>query len=131
MNLKRLLVSGIAAGVVVNVYDYLVHGVLLKEAMAGPPFRAESNIPWLVAGDFVAAFVLAWVWIRVKGAFGSGWLAGLKGGFCAGLLVNLPGPIFLHLLIDNFSYHMAWVWIGIGMAWYLLAGAVIGAVDRE
>lgn len=131
MNLKRLLVSGIAAGVVVNVYDFLVHGMLLAKYTAGPPFRPEAPIPWLVAGDFVAAFVLAWVWIKVKGCFGSGWKAGLTGGLYAGILVNFPGPIFLHLLIENFSYQMAWIWVGCGLVWYLLAGAVIGLVDRE
>jgi hypothetical protein len=134
MNLKRFLVAGLAGGVVGNVYDYVLHEKLLASQYAAVPtlFRSDAPILWLVVGDFVAAFVLVWVWDRVMACFPPGGAkSGALGGLYAGVLINFPSAIFWHLLFVGFPYSMSWIWTVAGIVWCVLVGAVIGALYKK
>jgi hypothetical protein len=128
MNLKRLVVATLAVGVVGNALDFLVHGTLLKGYYAGLAtlFRQDTPMQWLVIGDFVAALVFVWFYSRVYGSFGGGAKGGATYGLCAGILVSFPAQIFNYLLIADFPYSLAWIWIAAGVAWGLVAGVVAG-----
>jgi hypothetical protein len=132
MNLKRLLVATLAVGVAANVVDFLIHGVLLKGYYAGLTnlLRPDAPMQWLVIGDFVAALVFVWVYAKVHGCFGGGVKGGATYGLYAGILIFFPGQIFNHLLIANFPYGLAWIWIAAGIVWALIAGAVAGATYK-
>ncbi|HEX4954373.1 MAG TPA: hypothetical protein VF017_13355 [Thermoanaerobaculia bacterium] len=134
MNLKRFVMAGLAGGIVLNGFDFVVHGNLLQSQYYSQNpslFRPDAPLPWLITGDFVAAFVLAWVWARVEGSFGSGAKGGALGGFYAGVLVNFPTWIFSHLLFVGFPYSLSWVWTVTGIVSTVLVGAVIGAIYRK
>lgn len=134
MNLKRFLVAGLAGGVVGNVYDFVVHEKLLASQYAAVPglFRQDAPIQWLIVGDFVAAFVLVWVWDRVMACFPPGGAkGGAIGGLYAGVLVTFPSQIFLYLLLVGFPYSMSWIWTICGIVWSVLVGAVIGALYKK
>lgn len=133
MNLKSFALTGLVAGLVANVFDFAVHEGLL----AGPYysqlpslFRTDAPMHWLVIGDFLAAFVLTWVWARVHSCFGRGAKGGALGGLYAGVLIYFPSQIFLHLLLANFPLSLAWVWMLCGIALTVLIGAVIGALYK-
>lgn len=133
MNLKSFVLTGLVAGVVANVYDVAVHVGLLPglyySTLTGV-FRTDPPMHWLVIGDFVAAFVLTWVWARVHTSFGHGAKAGAIGGLYAGVLVYFPSQIFLHLMLAGFPYSLAWVWTICGIVWSVIVGAVIGALYK-
>lgn len=133
MNLTRFLVAGLAGGVVGNVFDFLVHEKLLASRYAALPglFRPDAPLEWLIVGDFVAAFVLVWVWDRVMGSFPPGAKGGAIGGFYAGVLVSFPSSIFWNLLFVGFPYSLSWIWVVSGVAWGVLVGAVIGALYKK
>jgi hypothetical protein len=132
MNVKKLLLTALAVGVAVNVYDFVVHALLLEGYMAQLPlFRKAMPIPWLVLGDFVAALVFVWVYDRVFGSFGGGPKGGATFGLYAAVLVNFPTWIFAHLTIEGFTYGLAWTFTLVGIAWGLVAGAVAGAVHKK
>jgi hypothetical protein len=133
MNLKRFLVAGLVGGVVANVYDYVVHAQILEGSyysQLSGLLRPDAPILWLVVGDFVAAFVLTWVWARVHPCFGAGAKGGALGGFYAGVLIFFPSQIFLHLLLVGFPYALAWIWTITGILWAVIVGAVIGALYK-
>ena len=129
MNFGRLLKTAVAVGVVVNVYDYLVHGLLLGGSYAEIPILIQdaSMVPFIV-GDFVAALIFVWVFDKVRASFGAGMMGGLTFGFYAGILIAFPMYIFLHLIIAGFTYWLSWVWIITGIGGALAAGATAGAV---
>jgi hypothetical protein len=64
MNVKKLLIASVVLGVVWNVLDFLVHGMLLQgmyySKLPGL-FRADVSPGYFVLGDFVAALVFVWV----------------------------------------------------------------------
>lgn len=134
MNITKLLVATLGAGVVANVYDFVVHANLLQRAYYSQLtslFRQDAPMAWIIVGDFVAALVFVWVYDRVYGSFGGGVKGGATFGVYAGVLVNFPMGIFLNLLFVGFPYELAWLWIMTGIIWAVLIGAIVGALYKK
>src|SRR3989304_5547687 len=111
MKSNKFWIAVAAAGVVMNVVDFLFQGMLMNNLYYSkhPDVFAEMTNPvWFIIGDFVAVLVLAWVYDKVSSSFASGWKGGALYGLYAGVLVNFPTYIFLHLVIKGFSYRFAW-----------------------
>jgi hypothetical protein len=133
MKLQKLLLATVAVGIAVNIYDYLLHGILLQ----GPLYshltsfmRADASFPLLVLTDFVSALVFVWVYDRVQVAFPSGPMGGAVFGLYAAVLVGFPTWISCYLLFTGFTYGLAWAWTLAGLGWGLIAGAIAGMVYR-
>jgi hypothetical protein len=82
MNTKKILVGGLAAGVVLNIIDWLSYGVLLADRMksemdAFKPGLSEkigggSSILIAVVTDFVVGLLLVWTYAAIRPRFGPG-----------------------------------------------------------
>ena len=132
MNVKKLLLAAIAAGVVMNIVDFVTHGQLLMGYYSQFSFfRKQMSMQWFVIGDFVAALVFVCVYARVLSSFEGGLKGGATFGLYAGVLVNFPTWIFSHLLIDGFTYGLAWAWTAIGIVGAVIAGAVAGVIYKK
>jgi hypothetical protein len=132
MNVKKLLLTTLVVGVVMNIVDFVVQGQLLAGYYANLTlFKKEPPIPWLVIGDFVAVLVFVWVYDRVRSSFGAGPQGGATYGLYAGVLVNFPTWIFAHLIMEGFSYGLAWTWTLVGIAWCVIAGALTGLLYKR
>src|SRR5947207_1624980 len=88
INVGRVLLGGLVAGVVLNIGEWLLNGVLLKEAMKadfdrlhltdpGTPFIAKA-----VTITFLLGIVLVYLYAAIRSRFG----AGVKTAICAGLI---------------------------------------------
>ena len=132
MNLGAWLKLGVVTGVVLNILDFLVQGNLLAGMYAASPaFRnTEETIPYLIAGDFVAAFVFCWAYLKLGAATGSGAGGGATFGMYAGVLVGFPTWIFVHLLVNGIPYGMMWVLTIWNVIAYVIIGAVAGAMRK-
>ncbi len=131
MNVQKLLTATVAVGVVANVIDYVVQGNVLAGYYTQAPFRQDMQLPWLIFGDFVFALVFVWVYDRVYSGFGGGLAGGAAYGFYAGVLMNFPVWIFMHLLISGFGYGLAWIWTIYGIVAAVILGALAGAVYKK
>ena len=131
MDLKKLFTIGLALGVVGNVADFVVQGNLLAGYYAQPPFTQENNIPWFIAGDFVAALVFTWVYLVLGHALSPGVAGGARFGFYAGVLVTFPANIFTYLTFDGIPYALAWIWTIFGIVWYVILGSIAGAMNTS
>ncbi|HKA60020.1 MAG TPA: hypothetical protein VKD28_15470 [Gemmatimonadales bacterium] len=99
INMPKVVIGGLIAGLVLNVVDYVMFGVVFKDQMAaamqalGKPPMSNAQIPWFVALDFVAGIALVWLYAAVRPRFGAGpgtaVKAGVAGWFLAGLLPTL------------------------------------------
>jgi hypothetical protein len=132
MNVKKLILAALVVGVVVNVYDFIVHGVLLAGIYQGLPdlFRQDMSLTWLVIGDFIAALVLVWFYARVQGSFGEGAAAGAKFGLYAGVLLGFPAQLFANMMFVGFPYSLAWYWVFAIIGWAIVGGATAGAIYK-
>lgn len=134
MKSSKFWIAVVVAGIVANVFDYIVHGMILQNAYYSKLtdlFKQGGSPVWYVVGDFIAVLVVAWVYDKVAGNFGSGWMGGAKFGFYAGVLVNFPAGIFFHLMFKGFPYGLSWIWIVTGILWYLVVGAVLGGMYKK
>jgi hypothetical protein len=129
MNAKRLLLATVGVGVVVNVIDFLVHGLWLQSAYYSTLpalFRQGSSAVGLIVLDFVFALVFVWVYDRVYGSFKGGAAGGAAFGFYAGVLLNFPAAIAFNLMLNGFPYALSWIWMISGIITLIIAGAVAG-----
>jgi hypothetical protein len=113
------------------VIDFVVQGNLLAAYYSQPPFRQDTNMAWMIVGDFVAALVFAWFYLAVAGSFAPGVSGGATMGFYTGVLVNFPSAIFMYLMFQGFPYFLSWIWIVYGVFWYVCAGAIAGAINKR
>jgi hypothetical protein len=73
MPVSKLLVTAVVVGLVVDIYDFLIHGILLQGALYSklPLMRPDAPVPLLIVNDFVAAVVIVWAAGAVTGALAS------------------------------------------------------------
>lgn len=134
MNTKKLVIATLVVGIVMNVLDFVIHGLVLSGAYYSQLptlFRQDTSPTWFVIGDFVAALVFVWVYDRVYGSFGGGPKGGATYGLYAGVLINFPTWIFASLIYVGFPYSLSWVWTIIGILYGVVVGAVAGAMYKK
>ena len=133
MKSGKFWIAVLVAGVVMNVLDYVLHGIILRDMYTSDPttFRQMDNPMWFVIGDFVAVFVMAWFYDRVYGSFSGGVKGGMTYGIYFGIIVSFPAMIFTHLVFNGFTYSMAWVATIAGVVWGGIAGTVLGALYKK
>lgn len=131
INVGRVLLGGLVAGVVLNIGEWLLNGVILADAMKadfvrlnlkdpGNPFIAKA-----VTITFLLGIVLVYLYAAIRPRFG----AGVKTAICAGLI----GWFFVYLyagyiyeamgVVSPKPFMIALVW---GIVEYSV-GAVAGA----
>lgn len=128
MNAGKIITTAVVVGIALNVFDYVVHGLILQGMVYDglEIMRQDASIVALIAADFVTALVFVWVYDKVRGSFDSGMGGGMTFGFYAGILMAFPGFIFNHLLLVGFTYSLAWVSTITLVVAMMLAGAVAG-----
>lgn len=101
INLGRVILGGLLAGLVLNVVDYLVYGVALagdlEAAMRdlGREPVGGSQIAWFVFLDFLYGIFLVYLYAAIRPRFG----AGPRTAVIAGLLVWVVAAL-LHSLAE-------------------------------
>ncbi len=101
INMQKVLIGGLIAGVVLNVVDFVVFGMVFKAQMAaamqalGKPAMTNAQIPWFVFLDFVAGIVLVWLYAAIRPRFGAGPGTAVKAGVAGWVLGGLLPTLFM------------------------------------
>lgn len=112
INMMKVLVGGLIAGLVLNVIDTVLFGFVLKDQMAAAmasinrPAMTNAQIPWFVFLDFVAGIFLVWLYAAIRPRFGAGPATAAKAGLAAWFLGNLLVTMFMwpqHLMSTNLT----------------------------
>ena len=79
INLARVLIGGIVAGIVANAGDYLIQEVILAEDNAQlvqrlnlDPVRVEASFTTWIAADFLYGILLVFAYAAMRPRFGPG-----------------------------------------------------------
>ena len=139
INTSKVVVGGLAAGVVANILGFVGFGLLLgarmeAESVAVAPALAGrgmtgSAIATQVIAQFVTGILLVWLYAAIRPRFGPG----LRTAIYAGLVVWLCGVLF-HLdwlivgMMTTSTYVMA---SAIALVQVLVSAAVGGMVYKE
>lgn len=134
MKSGKFWLAVLVSGVVVNILDFVLHGMILQNAYYGKMpevFNPPGNPVWFIIGDFVTMLVFTWVYDKVYRSFWGGAKGGAMFGLYAGVLESFPTWIFMHLVIKGFPYSLSWIWTINGIMWGVIAGAVVGAIYKK
>ena len=101
INMQKVLIGGLIAGVALNIIDTVLYGVLLKAPMAaamqalGKPAMTNAQIPWFVVLDFVAGVFLVWLYAAIRPRFGAGPATAVKAGVAAWFVGSFLVTLFM------------------------------------
>jgi hypothetical protein len=142
INMQKVLIGGLIAGVVLNVVDFVLYGVVLKDQMAaamtalGKQPMTNAQMPWFIFLDLVAGVFLVWLYAAVRPRFGAGPAtaakAGVAGWFLGSLLVTLfmwPMAMMPHnlMIITTLVALVQWPLATVIGAKFYTEGAGMGA----
>ena len=133
MNIKRLLLTVVALFAFIFVFEWLFHGVLLKDcyAQTSQPWRPESEMTghfhWLMLGQAVIALMFAILF--AQGFAAGGVAAGVRLGIIVGIL--RIGLDLITYAVQPLPAKLIVFWAFGGLIEAALAGAIAGAVYKR
>src|SRR2546427_10426380 len=132
INMGRVLLGGLVAGLVLNIGEFLLNGVILAKQLEehffhklniAPP--GVSSLAVLFAITFVLGIVIVFLYAAIRPRFGAGpkaaVITGLTVWFCVYLYGNIGG-----VAVGFIPANMALIAVAWGVVEYLL-GALVGA----
>ncbi len=132
INVGRVLLGGLLAGLIMNIGEYLFNGVLMAETMKEefrrlnlPPEPSGRTIAFWVALTFILGIAIVYLYALIRPRLG----AGVKTAICAGLIAWFFVVLYVGLSFSAmglFSTGIMWAGIVWGLVEYAIA-AVAGA----
>ncbi|MGD0522747.1 MAG: hypothetical protein ABSA48_15930 [Terracidiphilus sp.] len=137
INLGRVLIGGVVAGIVYDILSYLVDGVLLAPrwaagmtALGHTDFSSNQIIAFNVLG-LVLGIALVWIYAAIRPRFG----AGVKTAICAGVAVWVVGVLLPNLgfmwIPGLFSRHLTAYTTAGGLVEVVIASIAGAALYKE
>jgi len=132
INMGRVILGGIVAGIVIDLLSYVVDGVLLAPrwaegmmALGHANFSSSAVVGFNVLG-IITGIVTIWIYAAIRPRFG----AGVKTAIWAGLAVwvvsaLVPNASFM-CVSGLFSHHLM-VGTTVGAFFEIVLGAIAGA----
>ena len=130
INWTRVILGGLVAGVIINIFEYVLNGVVLAKDMEaaitalGRQMSGGALLMFSVWGILVGIFAV-WLYAAIRPRYG----AGPKTALCAGAAVWGLGyllasvtPLALHL----FPRHLMAIGLAVGLV-EVIAGTLAGA----
>lgn len=102
VNWGRVVLGGIAAGIVVNVSEFLLNEVLLKKTNEDAMKALGKSMPesggtiavWILWG-FLFGIVAVWLYAAIRPRYGAGPATAGKAGVAVWILASLYSSVFL------------------------------------
>ena len=101
INMRKVIIGGLVAGVLLNVVDMVLFGIVLKDQMAAAmaavnrPAPSNAQIPWFVFLDFVCGIFLVWLYAAIRPRFGAGPGTAVKAGLIGWFAIGLMNALFM------------------------------------
>jgi hypothetical protein len=133
MNWSKAVLAGVVAGVVTNIADFVMHGILLADTYSGLPevFSQEQANPLHFAAVSICVGIFAGIlFAKTRGSWAAGWKGGATYGFWLGMTAFFA-EFYNTLVIDGFPYYLSWCWGGTLVIAGVIGGAVLGAIYNE
>ena len=137
INMGKVIVGGIVAGIVLNVIDYLVNGYFLaerwteaaKKLNTGVDAWGASAIASYVVGDFILAILIVWLYAAMRPRFGAGAGTALR----SSLVVWVTAALFNVLLVvlGVYPLHLVLMSLTGTLVGMIAAGYVGGMMYKE
>src|SRR4030067_2138742 len=111
MNVKRFIIASVVVYIVVQVLDFIIHGLILADTYKTLANVWRPDMMSLIWIFYVAGLVFAvlFVYIFIKGYEGKGILEGVRFGIIIGLFMNVIGMFGQYVMYPiPFSLTIQW-----------------------
>ncbi len=131
INLGRVILGGLLAGVVIDIFEFVLNGMVLAEqwkSIMGAmnlPLMGQTEIIWFNALGFVLGIIAVWTYAAIRPRFG----AGAKTAVFAGVLTWLTACLYgnaMSTIIGMFPMHLTLTLAGVGLV-ELIVATIAGA----
>jgi hypothetical protein len=132
MNWTRVILGGIVGGVVLNMADFVMHGLIMGNTYTKYPVFAQepANPLWFFLVAICIGLTTGVLFGRTRAVWPDGLLGGVTFGFFLGL-VSFFSQFYYPLVLEGFPYYMSWCWGGINMIGFLVLGGVLGLIYKR
>ena len=132
MNWTKVIAAGVAAGIVMWLTDFVMHGVLLRATYEkhSTVFAPDGNPLWFLVLSVLIATLATALFAKTRSSWGQGFGGGATYGFWMGLVAFFTN-FYPSLVINGFPYFLSWCWGGAGLITAVIAGGVIGVVYKN
>jgi hypothetical protein len=98
INVGKVIIGGIVAGIVMNGLDYVINEIIMKEpltaAMAARNITAAPNVATMVVLDFAMALILVFTYACIRTRFGPGPKTAVVAGLIIAMTANVLAAYF-------------------------------------
>lgn len=132
MNWGKVAMAGVASGIAVSVYNFLVHGMIMAATYEKYAVftKEEANPIYFVFIAVVIGLCVAAFFAKTRKCWDDGPMGGVVFGCWLGIAVFFAG--FINpLVLEGFPYFLSWCWGTIYLIQYVLYGAVCGAIIKK
>jgi len=137
INVGRLILGGIVAGIAIDLLDYFVDGVWLAPRWANEMALLDRagfspvQVIWFNVIGLLTGIVAIWIYVAIRPRFGPGVKTAIYAGLAVWILsVLFPNVAFMHVA-KLFSNHLTF-YTTLGGLVEVLIGTIAGAsVYRE
>lgn len=137
MNIGRIILGGLVGGLIINVVEQVVHGILLRsgwdEAMkkvtGGQPVGTQAIVLFWIIG-FVVGVALAWLYAAIRPRYG----AGPKTAVLASVYLWIVSSLILVVSLIPWNLwprDLSIIALVVSLVEYIVAGLVAGYLYRE
>ena len=141
INVGRLVLGGVVAGVLLFITDGILHGMILKSdwaatmAAVGRPIvegadQGQKGMPAFVVYDLLKGLIAIWIYVAMRSRFGAGAKTAVMAGLTAWSLVNLTSFIGL-MPMEFFSMKMVATWCAFTAVSTTIAAVAGAALYKE
>lgn len=132
INVSRLILGGIVAGIALNLIDFWVDGVLLAKMWAGqletwgrPPFSG-AQVTFFMGLGLIAGIISIWIYAGIRPRFGPGVKTAIYAGVVTWILSALLPNFALMWETHFFSGHLT-AFTTLGALFEIVIGTICGA----
>jgi hypothetical protein len=126
INLGRVVLGGLVAGVVINVFEFVLNGIVLApnwpiimDSINRPALGTHAIVAFNIVG-FILGLAAVWTYAAIRPRFG----AGVKTAVYAGLLTWVVGSALANAspaIMGVFPAGIAMILIGVGLVEIVVA----------
>lgn len=131
INIGRVILGGIVAGIIINIFEYVLNGIYLAAqwpsimSSINRPALSMNGIMWFDVIGFVLGLAAIWTYAAIRPRFG----AGHKTAVCAALLIWIVGYVTADAslaILGVVSMQIYYTMVGVGLVEIVVA-TMIGA----
>lgn len=136
INVGRVILGGLAAGLAYNLINWIGHGVILKAASSQTMAELNMEPPgtglrvqlWLIWVGYGVA--LAWIYAAIRPRFGPGFVTAVRAGGIV-WFVGIVVPALPMAVLGFASAGMILADVLVGLTGLMVGGSIAGYLYRE